>query len=133
MAVATENFSEIALRYLLVTCRELQALLKNDPALFRTNDFSAISRSNQQKLQLIDKITRCINETGQVKIELENLSVVQQTLVIELRTVLQACQAQLQDNSQTIFSGVRLLKEVIDRLRSMTLNTDKTYDVNGRM
>lgn len=115
------------LEKMITYCQFIHELLEKDGQLFVNNDFSAITLSNQKKMELITRLTEIVNELQDsqpnsiktlIKTSTNDLPT-QNKLLQQLENLNQEvkkCYQHLEVNNHVVFYNLRVLKEVWDKL-----------------
>lgn len=135
-----------ALKDMIVYCRNMQSLLVKDQDSFSHNDMTSLNESNEQKTNVIYKLSALVNEitmhASPNQHLLENLETQAMsfspnarteffTLVDELKSEIAKCYKSMITNSHVVFSNLHQLKTVWDQLSTHKPNMECVYDHKG--
>jgi len=130
------------IKEMLICCREIHDLLKQDSDQFSKDQLVPVEESNNKKMALITKLTTLIGElnTDEQK-DLLGTIIQNKTLPdeqIELRSLakqlhdeIQNCYKYIVMNSKIVFSNLEMLKDIGDKLTALKTANQETYNETG--
>jgi flagellar biosynthesis/type III secretory pathway chaperone len=149
MSLRTDQTLAASLKQMLEYCHAMQTYLKSDQEYFSKNDLEKINNSNNEKAQLISRMSVTAQELKAIMAPKDSsISIMAalevyaakpdtsekreiQTLVRQLKPEIDKCYQSLLINSKVVNSNLSFLKNIWDRLLSLTSDGNTLYDHKG--
>jgi len=152
MSMQSDQTLVVSLKQMVQYCHSIQQSLELDQEYFRKNDMARISKSTEDKAQLIERMTNLTNDlksdlkymgpankSGDILAALENYSARPDTrekreintLVRELKSVIEKCHQYLLTNSKVVYTNMSNLKNTWDKLLACQSDSNCLYDHKG--
>lgn len=113
-----------SLRHMTTQCEQVKALLANDREYFVKNDIVSLEQSNAKKIECLDHLRDLMDVASKNKLDAilqdESVNPVTQTklkeLIAELKVQITDCYQFITLNTQLVFSNIKNMKTMLDRL-----------------
>lgn len=129
---STRDVTIFVVQQMVSYCQAIQKLLENDQTHLINNDFNALTHSNQQKAELLEKLALQKNALAETGPRHFNDPAVNVTLD-QLKNELSTCYQFTVTNYQVVFANLLHLKNIWDKVLATQETSDCVYDHTGSL